>query len=110
MAQTLGQIPDFVNVGEVWQVWYRGLRENERCGCGQPFYSCEFWRAVGDEAFGGWDNVDVDKMVAFRPYLKRSPFTPHYALAANTNTGWPRTPKTWSRPTASRSGEAPTLE
>ena len=85
LAQTLGQIPGFVNVGEVWQVWYRGLRENERCGCGQPFYSCEFWRAVGEEAFGGWDNVDADKMVAFRPYLKRAPFTPHYALAAKTS-------------------------
>ena len=85
LAQTLGQLPGFVNVGELWQVWYRGLRENERCGCGQLFYSCEFWRAVGDEAFGGWDNVDVDKMVAFRPYLKRQRYAPHYALVANTN-------------------------
>jgi hypothetical protein len=85
LAQTLGQIPGFVNVGEVWQVWYRGFRENERCGCGQPFYSCEFWRAVGDEAFGGWDNIDVDKMVSFRPYLKRRRYTPHYALAAKTS-------------------------
>jgi hypothetical protein len=84
LAQTLGQIPGFVNGGELWQVWYRGLRENERCGCGQPFYSCGFWRAVGDEAFGGWDNVDVDKMVAFRPYLKKSRYAPHYALAAKT--------------------------
>jgi hypothetical protein len=85
LAQTLGQIPGFVNVGELWQVWHRGLQEDERCGCGQPFYSCEFWRAVGEEAFGGWDNVDADKMVAFRPYLKRAPFTPHYALAARTS-------------------------
>jgi hypothetical protein len=84
LAQTLGQIPGFVNVGELWQVWFRGLRENERCGCGQLFYSCEFWRAVGDEAFGGWDNADVDKMVAFRPYLKSKRYTPHYALAATT--------------------------
>ena len=84
LAQTLGQIPGFVNVGELWQVWYRGLRENERCGCGQPFDSCEFWRAVGDEAFGGWENVDVDRMVAFTPYLKRRRYTPHYALAAKT--------------------------
>jgi hypothetical protein len=84
LAQTLGQIPGFVNVGELWQVWHRGLRENERCGCGQPFYSCEFWRAVGDEAFGGWDTLDVDKMMAFRPYLKRPRYTPHYALAAKT--------------------------
>ncbi len=85
LAQTLGQIPGFVNVGEVWQVWYRGFRENERCGCGQPFYSCEFWRAVGDEAFGGWNNIAVDKMVSFRPYLKRRRYTPHYALAAKTS-------------------------
>jgi hypothetical protein len=85
LAQTLGQIPGFVNVGEVWQVWYRGLRENERCGCGQPFYSCEFWRAVGDEAFGGWDNVDVDNVVALRPYLKRRRYVPHYVLAAKTS-------------------------
>jgi hypothetical protein len=84
LAQTLGQIPGFVNVGEAWQVWYRGFRENERCGCGQLFYSCEFWRAVGDEAFGGWDNVDVNKMVSFRPYLKRRRYMPHYALAART--------------------------
>jgi Sulfotransferase family len=85
LAQMLGQIPSFVNVGELWQVWYRGLRENERCGCGQPFYSCEFWRAVGDEAFGGWDNVDVDKMVALMPYLKRQRYAPHYILAAKTS-------------------------
>ena len=84
LAQTLGQIPRFVYVGELWQVWNRGLRENERCGCGQPFYSCEFWRAVGEEAFGGWSNVDVDKMMAFMPFLKRRRYTPHFALAAKT--------------------------
>src|SRR5215218_2761597 len=84
LTQTLGQIPGFVNVGELWQVWHRGLQENECCGCGRRFYSCEFWTAVGDEAYGGWDNVDVDKMAAFRPYLKGLRHTPHYALAANT--------------------------
>lgn len=84
LAQTLGRIPGFVNVGELWQVWYRGRRDNERCGCGQLFNSCEFWRAVGDEAFGGWDNVDVGGLMAFRPYLKSLRYTPHYALAAKT--------------------------
>src|SRR5829696_4047947 len=82
LAQTLGQIPGFVNVGELWLIWSRGLQHNESCGCGHPFYSCEFWRAVGDEAFGGWDNVDVDKMVAFMSYLKRQRRAPHYALTA----------------------------
>lgn len=84
LGQVLGQISGFVNVGEAWQVWHRGLRENEHCGCGQPFYSCEFWGAVGDEAFGGWDNVDVDRMVSFRPYLKSKRYAPHYVLAAKT--------------------------
>jgi hypothetical protein len=85
LAQMLGQIPDFVNVGELWQVWYRGLRENERCSCGQPFYSCEFWSAVGDEAFGGWNNVDLDKMASFRSYFTKQRYASHYALAANTS-------------------------
>ena len=84
LAQTLGQLPGFINVGELWQVWYRGLRDNERCGCGQPFYSCEFWRAVGNEAFGGWEHVDADTMEEYRPYVKRPRYAPHYALAAKT--------------------------
>src|SRR5215218_5347941 len=77
LAQTLGQIPGFVYVGELWLVWYRGLRDNEHCGCGQLFDSCEFWRAVGEEAFGGWENVDVDKMVELRPHVERRRYTPH---------------------------------
>jgi hypothetical protein len=84
LAQLLGQIPGFVNVGELWQVWDRGLQENEPCGCGRPFRSCGFWNAVGEEAFGGWNNVDVGKMVAFKPFLKRLRYTPHFALAAAT--------------------------
>ncbi len=84
LARTLGQIPGFVNVGELWQVWYRGLLENGRCGCGQPFRSCRFWKAVGDEAFGGWDNVDVGKLTSLRPFLKKQRYAPHYALAAKT--------------------------
>src|SRR5215218_9815600 len=85
LAQTLGQISGFVYVGELWHIWYRGIRDNERCGCGQLFNSCEFWRAVGEEAFGGWENVDVDKMVELRPHVERRRYTPHYALAAKTN-------------------------
>jgi hypothetical protein len=81
----LGQISGFVNVGELRYVWDRGLRENQLCGCGQPFFSCEFWRAVGDEAFGGWDNVDVEKMVGLTPYLERQRYALHYALAAKTS-------------------------
>jgi Sulfotransferase domain len=84
LAQVLGRIPGFVNVGELWQIWDRGLRDNELCGCGQPCWSCGFWNAVGEEAFGGWNNVDVDKLSAYKPLLKRYRYIPIYALMAKT--------------------------
>lgn len=51
-------------LGEVVHLWERGLRRDELCGCGQPFSRCAFWQAVGARAFGGWDRVDADRMVA----------------------------------------------
>jgi hypothetical protein len=44
-------------------VWSRGLLHNVQCGCGQPFRECPFWGAVGEEAFGGWDQIDLDRLV-----------------------------------------------
>lgn len=84
LAQVLGRVPGFVNVGELWQIWDRGLRENELCGCGLPFCSCGFWNAVGNEAFGGWNNVDVDELSAYKPLLKRFRYIPPYAFMART--------------------------
>jgi len=82
LARMLGQTPSFVNVGELWQIWDRGLLQNQLCGCGQPFRTCGFWNAVGDEAFGGWEKVNVDKILAFEPFLRRLRYRPHFALAA----------------------------
>lgn len=56
----LAQLDDFVAVGEVRYIWWRSLKENHLCGCGQAFRSCQFWRNVIDEAFGGVQNLDVD--------------------------------------------------
>jgi hypothetical protein len=52
-------------------MWVRCLRENERCGCGPAFRDCEFWPEVGETAFGGWDNVDVDRVEALRAEVDR---------------------------------------
>lgn len=90
LAQVAGQVPGFVNVGELWHIWDRGLQQNELCGCGQPFYSCEFWSAVGVAAFGGWENVDADRMVALRPILRRLRYIPHYALFSETGICTPK--------------------
>ncbi len=62
IGRVLGEPPDAVCVGETRYVWSRGLLNNVECGCGQPFLSCPFWCAVGDEAFGGWSQIDAKRL------------------------------------------------
>lgn len=56
LERTLGEIPGFVNVGELIDLFRRVAARDERCGCGQPFAGCPFWARVGVRAFGGWDD------------------------------------------------------
>ena len=63
-------------LGELVFLWERALGENERCGCGEPFDACPFWRAVGKRAFGGWDRVDADAMRALQRAVDRNRFIP----------------------------------
>lgn len=54
LERALGEIPGFVNVGELIDLYRRTAAHGERCGCGQSFAACPFWSRVGDRAFGGW--------------------------------------------------------
>lgn len=82
LDRMLGQIPGFFSVGELRHVWERGFRDNQLCGCGQPFHSCEFWTAVGNEAYGGLNKVDLDKVFALKRTVDRIRYIPHHFLAA----------------------------
>jgi hypothetical protein len=82
LDRMLGQIPGFFSVGELRHVWERGFRHDQLCGCGQPFHSCEFWNAVGNEAYGGLHKVDLDKVFALKRTVDRVRFIPHHSLAA----------------------------
>lgn len=62
----LGQLPGFVSAGEVRELWLRGCAEDRPCGCGAPFSACEFWTRVGAEAFGGWDRLDLSRVLRVR--------------------------------------------
>jgi hypothetical protein len=64
LSRALGEAPGSICVGETRFLWSRGLIDNVQCGCGVPFRSCEFWRSVGEHAFGGWDRVDAPAMAA----------------------------------------------
>lgn len=63
--------PQAVSLGEVVHLWRRGILEDELCGCGEPFSQCAFWTEVGDRAFGGWAEVDVDRVLALHDAVDR---------------------------------------
>ncbi|MCW6008136.1 sulfotransferase [Micromonospora sp. CPCC 205371] len=62
VERILTGLPGVVGLGELNHLWHRGLRLDERCGCGVAFSRCEFWQGVGEQAFGGWSRVDPDLM------------------------------------------------
>lgn len=73
---TLGSLRGLCALGELVHLWERGLRDNQRCGCGQPFHDCQFWRDIGDRAFGGWSEVDVAEVLALKAAVDRNRFVP----------------------------------
>jgi Sulfotransferase family len=72
----LGQVPSLFAAGELRWIWRKGLVDNRRCGCGIPFRDCAFWRDVGEAAFNGWQNVDVDEITKLFRRLDRLPSIP----------------------------------
>jgi hypothetical protein len=67
----LGALPGCVSIGELRHMWRRGIQLNQRCGCGEPFWDCPFWSAVGDRAFGGWDNAPHERMLDLQRQVDR---------------------------------------
>lgn len=66
LTRMLGRIPGLVPVGEIGYLWDWGLVENRQCGCGRRFSECPFWTRVGEEAYGGWDRIDPQAILALR--------------------------------------------
>ncbi len=80
VERCLGQLDGFCAAGEVSFVWERGFAQNQLCGCKVPFRECAFWRAVFDEAFGGFDGVDPATMAALVRRVKRNRYIPYLIL------------------------------
>jgi hypothetical protein len=62
LSRVLGEPASSICIGETRFLWSRGLLNDVDCGCGVPFRACEFWSAVAEEAFGGWDRVDPEAL------------------------------------------------
>lgn len=76
LDRMLSQVGGFSSVGEVVHLWRRGVRDNELCSCGRPFGECRFWLEVGRVAFGGWDGLDVDDVMALQRAVDRNRYIP----------------------------------
>jgi len=67
----LGQVPGFFSAGELRHFWVRGFRENQLCSCGAVFRECALWSEVVREAFGGFDGVDFEGVIAAQRAVDR---------------------------------------
>jgi hypothetical protein len=79
VERLLGELPGVCALGEVVHLWQRDIRDDERCGCGARFSACTFWQQVGERAFNGWHNVDVDRVHALRDSVERTRHIPRLA-------------------------------
>jgi Sulfotransferase family len=82
IERLLGGLPGVRSVGEVVHMWQRGVVQDERCGCGEPFSDCAFWRDVGAAAFGTWDRLDVERVAVLRAAVDRTRHIPLLAAPA----------------------------
>jgi hypothetical protein len=80
LGQMLGQLPGAVFVGELREIWGRGLIANEPCGCRRELRDCEFWNAVMEHAFGGLARVEPSQLVADQLLIDRNRHVPSLAL------------------------------
>jgi hypothetical protein len=80
LERILSEVPGVCALGEVVHLWQRDLRDGESCGCGLSFAECLFWAEIDERAFGGWDKVDVDAVLALRARVERTRHIPTLAV------------------------------
>jgi hypothetical protein len=82
LERMLGELPGACSLGEVVHMWDRGVRNDQKCGCGARFSECPFWQAVGERAFGGWQHVSVPRHFELRARVDDVRRTPRLLFGA----------------------------
>ena len=65
LGNLLGSVEGFVHVGELHQIWIRGLAESWLCGCGAAVRLCPVWKEIIRRSCGAPDeleSVDIDDL------------------------------------------------
>ncbi len=81
VERTLGDIPGWVNVGELIELFRKPSVATELCGCGQPFEACEFWSEVGRLAFGSWSSDTLRRIGELQRLVSRQRYLPRLLLS-----------------------------
>jgi hypothetical protein len=76
LEEILGQVPNLISVGELRHIWHAGFPTDEVCGCGKPFQECEFWTAVVQQVFGGFEQFNHQAIQVVRHRVDRTKYIP----------------------------------
>ncbi|MFB9235617.1 sulfotransferase [Plantactinospora siamensis] len=71
LDRMLGALPGVSALGEVVNLWGVVRLTDDYCACGRSYARCDFWVAVGDKAFGGWDQIDLGRVRELRTLALR---------------------------------------
>jgi hypothetical protein len=80
LDRMLGQIEGFFSVGELRHIWERSFIQNQLCGCGIPFKNCNFWNTIVEEAFGGFENINIKELLHLKRSVDRMRYIPALVL------------------------------
>jgi hypothetical protein len=78
LGNILGQLEDYIYVGELLNIWRYFLIENRACTCGKPSKECEIWGPVLEQAFGEQDGKFPHDMEYHRLHSNLNRYLPYY--------------------------------
>ncbi|NHI20845.1 sulfotransferase family protein [Phycicoccus endophyticus] len=96
LGRLLGSVDGVFSAGEVCYVWEQGVLRDWICSCGEPFSRCDFWQAVGQEAFGGWTTDVAERGLALRKLVDRNRYVPKL-LAPGAFPGYARAEREYAQ-------------
>lgn len=75
LDRMLGQVNGFFSIGEAKGAWDAFIG-NWLCECGKSVKECNFWNSVVKVAFGGFSDIDLDKVRSLQQSVSRIRYLP----------------------------------
>jgi hypothetical protein len=80
LGNILGQVKQYIHVGEVQNIWRYFLSEHRSCTCGKSWEMCEIWGPVIHQAFGEINGKFSQEMEFNRLRSNRNRFLPLFLI------------------------------